>query len=82
MKYYTLWQEGYAITGNNDYAKCLGNYPADTFNEAVERYVQHREETDWPDIRKPGGYTFTNGIHSVWGCRIYNNEVDARKSFG
>ena len=82
MEHHQLWQEGYAITGNRDSAQCLGNYEADTFNEAVERYVQQREKTDWPDIRKPGGYAFANGTHCIWGCRIYDNEAQARQSLG
>jgi hypothetical protein len=27
-------------------------------------------------------YLANNGKHRIWGCRLFDNEADARKSFG
>ena len=74
IKAFNLWIEGYACTGNSSTASFLGTYEADNFENACDK---------WADTIKEKEYYQRNGsIASYWGCRIYDNEADARKSFG
>jgi hypothetical protein len=92
MKDFEIWTEGYAATGEHGTASFEGTFKADTFDEAVESYLNIKEAGSWPDIRKyyrKGGTRIvdsklvdhTDG-HYIWGCQLYDNETDARKSFG
>lgn len=94
MKEWEIWMEGYSATGEHAGASFNGKFEGDTFDEAVENYLSKRETTDWPDIRQyyRKGEKFlprnSEGVmkivtkHSIWACQLFNNEVDARKSFG
>lgn len=70
-----LWMEGYAVTGNAATASYLGTFKGKTFNEACD---------DW--AKSANSKTYSSGdekrIPSDWGCKIFENELDARKSFG
>lgn len=82
---YTVWVEGYVATGQRRTAYCLGTTEADNFIEAAkklwrEKYLSayggdlHKADEDFSISRK--------GIPCIWGCRCFDNEADARKSFG
>jgi hypothetical protein len=74
MKTYSLWMEGYITQGNSSKADFLGTFEANSFENACDK---------WADTIKEKEYYERNGnIASYWGCRIYDNEADARKSFG
>lgn len=77
---FNLWVEGYAATGEHGTAKLLGTVEAESFNEAVLKWNSENNT----DGRKWGnlGYDLNYDRHSLWGCRIYDNERDARKAFG
>ena len=53
-------------------AEFLGEYEADTFLEACKKAVCAR------------GYDKSYNVerNTVWGCHLYDNEIDARRSFG
>ena len=70
---FTLWMEGYGATGDSGTAQCLGTYEGDTFADAVQAWVD--EEPDRAQYFKREGLTY-------WCCRFFDNEADARKSFG
>ncbi len=78
MKSYELWMEGYVINGNRGTAQFLGCYTASSFRNAVLiyfdlEYLEKDElETDMIDI----------DTLSYWGCRIFDSEQEARKTFG
>lgn len=59
--------EGFAATGNNAPAQKLGEADADDFQSACNLVCSRMEHYDG---------------RTVWGCRLFENEVDARKSFG
>lgn len=68
---YALWVEGYAATGQSSRAEYLGTFEGVDFKDAVR------------------AMKFTIGDNTVdienctwWGCRIFDNEEDARRSFG
>jgi hypothetical protein len=74
-----LWMEGYAATGEHGSATYCGTYPAGTsIPEAARRWVAkdpaYRASYLSVDDKK--------GTASFWGCRFYDNETDARQSFG
>lgn len=71
----TLWKEGYAITGQNSDATYLGNFPTNSLKEAVKQFKESKEKEGLEnsiDLEKL----------TDWGCRFFNNEADARRSFG
>ena len=75
MRNFEIWMEGYAATGERAEASRIGNYTAETFDEAVLLYMKDNPNTVEFD-------RFGKGKHSIWACRLYDNEIDARKSFG
>jgi len=76
MKKFEIWCEGYAVTGNRAEASLLGTEIANTWDEAVQKYMD--KNPDKIDVREANGVK----IYTDWGCRLFDNEDDARKSFG
>lgn len=76
VKKYSLWQEGYSATGQSSTAIYLGEFEGDSFNDACDNWSKTIKQ---PEYYKPG-----NDKHrpSYWACKIFDNEIDARKSFG
>lgn len=76
MALFEVWSEGYAATGESSPAQFHGKYEAETFKEAVYKYV----ETLSPKSKE----CFTDNEYGLrfWGCRFYDNEKDARKFCG
>lgn len=69
MKTFNVWVEGYSATGGGSQAWLKGLAQADNFEEAC------------CIIFNDDPY-FNKDKLSVWGCRLFDNESDARKSFG
>lgn len=72
LKEYEVWEGGYSCTGNSASAEYLGNYMARNFDEACKTALidKGRDMSDY------------DGKHGTnWG-NFYDNEEDARKSFG
>ena len=69
LKTYDVWMEGYRVLGNEQGAELLGSATAETFKEAC-------------DIVCMGDDHYDSYAGEVWGCRLYDNEEEARKSFG
>lgn len=67
MNKFSVWREGYSVTGASDHARYLGTFEAETFEMACQI---------------AGADGANGGLPSVWGCRMFDNEVDARKAFG
>jgi len=98
MKVFEIWSEGYHAQGEHGIATLHAKMIAPTFDEAVEKYIEHRRTTNWPDIHKcyqkmerfiscPVSDEFPLGrklayVHSLWGCRLFDNESDARNQCG
>lgn len=76
---YHLWMEGYSITGNESKATYLGTFTATSFVEACKKWHESLPE----ESRKNYLLSISaNGTVTYWSCRIFDNELDARKSFG
>jgi hypothetical protein len=77
---FEIWSEGYLCTGMEGIparAQLHGKAEGSTFDEAVEKFVASRPEkvrSYWS--RSP------DGRWSMWGCRVYDNEKEARETFG
>lgn len=71
-----LWSEGYSITGNSSTASYLGVFEGETFNEACDNWSKTLEQ---PENYESGTDEYKP---SCWACHIFDNEIDARKSFG
>ena len=72
---YEIWEEGYLCIGQEAHARLLGCGYGRNFKEACEDYMKHHPNSNMWVINpeeKMGGYA----------CKIFDNEVDARKSFG
>lgn len=78
MAMHEIWVEGYLATGMDgvpDSAKLLGTMEATTFSEACDKLCSPAE---WQD--QHGNYDPKRG--TVWGCRLFSNEANARRAFG
>lgn len=73
MATFEIWIEGYAATGEHGIAQHLGTYQGETFPEACQAAMKDKE---W-DMEY-----YNPANNSYWACRFYDNEPDARKSFG
>ena len=73
IKQYQIWTEGYAATGESSGAIYHGFSKGKTFKQAVENFI---EENNWDKK------LYNSEKLTYWGCKFYDNESDARKTFG
>ena len=72
---FEVWLEGYSATGQHSTAKLVDTVLAMSLNDAINRLVISGKLDE--------SYMNRNGIeYRYWGCRFFDNETDARKSFG
>lgn len=72
-KLYEIWAEGYAVTGDCSGAFKIGEIEAIDFQLACDKYAElHSEFKDY----------YNPQHRSYWGCKLFDNLDDARKSFG
>ena len=76
-KIYEIWMEGYAATGESGTAQYVGSIKAKSFKDACIKFSKTKEgiEKQWDEF-------FDSQELSHWGCRLFDNEMDARKAFG
>ncbi len=74
---FTIWAEGLAATGEAETAWQLNEsaISAPSFDEAVRLYSEANESRHL--FRRD-----RNGTWTYWGCRLFDNESDARGAFG
>jgi hypothetical protein len=72
MAEFSVWLEGYEVTGNESNARFVGTVEADTFAEACAELMA---KPPWNDGN------FNREALTYWGCRLFDNEADARKTF-
>lgn len=70
---YYIWSEGFRATGESSTATLHTRVRADSFKEAC---LKHAEKDDEFKLY------FDPERMTYWGCRLFDNESDARKSFG
>jgi len=71
-KKYEIWSEGYRVTGGSSGARLHGTEIATSFKEACVKHMDNDEDRKY----------FDEDRVIYWGCRLYDNESDARKTFG
>lgn len=70
---YEVWMEGYAATGESAGAEYYGSHEADNFQQACQKAMEEKGmNDDYYDAKN----------NTYWACRFFDNEVDARKTFG
>jgi hypothetical protein len=69
---FEVWSEGYAITGNSSGATFEGKFKGATFRDACAEWAKTVEEP----------HLYNAKDNTYWGCRLFDNETDARRSFG
>lgn len=74
---YKVWAQGYSVSGNRGTAFYYGECLAYSFIEACEKLCH-----DDLDRNKNGSVRLRKGRPSIWGCALFDNEIDARKFFG
>lgn len=74
---FTIWAEGFAATGEAETAWQLNESPieAESLDDAVHQYVRASDSRHLFHRRSDGTWTY-------WGCRLFDNESDARGAFG
>ena len=72
-KQFDIWSEGYACTGEAGPAFCLGTYYGNSFKEACDSLA--KTDPGFAKYYDPKRLTY-------WGCKLFDNETDARKTFG
>jgi hypothetical protein len=73
MKYFDIWAEGYLTNGGFGGAIHLGKCCGETFKQACENKAK---------IDKDFKKYFNSETMTYWGCKLFDNESDARKTFG
>jgi len=69
FKKFEIWSEGFIATGEQATATYHGTIMANSFKEAC-RYMFYKR-TDFDSKRL-----------TLWGCRLYDNEMNARRTYG
>ena len=82
MNKYDIWVEGYLATGMEGIPakaqKLASNIEANSFIEAVNKW--YKSESD--ALNKHGTLSIRDNRAFLWGCEVFSNEAEARKSFG
>jgi len=73
---FEVWSEGYSVTGGHGTAYLIGTVAASTFPEACAKATSQARAAG-----KDYG-EFNPDRLTVWGCRLFPTEIEARKSFG
>ena len=74
MKQYEIWTEGYVVTGQSAGASLMGTAKGKDFEDACLNYFDPHDKEHMRYF-DPKRFTY-------WGCKLFDNQADARKSFG
>lgn len=74
VKTWAVWTEGYQVSGNSSLAILRGHFLGKTFEDACKAWIESLP----PESR----HFYNEKDNSFWGCRLFDNEADARKAFG
>lgn len=74
MNTYEIWMEGYLATG-------MEGIPQRAQRMAVARGETFQDACDWY-FRCKGDNYYDSRTLTYWGCKLFDNEADARRSFG
>lgn len=80
MRKFEVWTEGYAASGESSGAIFHGSVDADTFDEACIKVFG--DDLDKDPLQSDGYRRNRDGRMSIWACGCYDDEGEARVSFG
>jgi hypothetical protein len=80
MKSFEVWVEGYRATGESSTAQKLGTFKAISFDQAVDQWLDTKSSDEVQ--RYYQHHPDREQKHTWWGCDLFDNETEARKSFG
>ena len=72
-KSFEIWSEGYSCTGEFSTAQIHGISSGKNFKEACITFAM--SDSDFREF-------FDKDEMTYWGCKLFDNENDARKTFG
>jgi hypothetical protein len=72
MKKWAIWMEGFRVMEGESKAVFQGEIEAESFKDACRILAEQQE---WGEL-------FKADPPSYWGCRLFDDEKKARKSFG
>lgn len=78
---FEVWMEGYQTSGEVGTAQLLGSFFAHDFNNAVIKMIETRARENPTET----GHYYTlqpGGVWTCWGCRLFDNETEARARYG
>lgn len=80
---YEVWVEGFTATGESGQAHLWGKVKARSFKEACHRiacqnYLKNIEEQEMG----LGRWDYNPNRQTLWACRLFETEAEARESFG
>lgn len=83
---YQIWIEGWSATGGGSDATFIGEVEAPDFLTAC-RTVRYNKNFHYTPLigtlfSESKNYKEAGNKVYDWGCRVFDNETDARKSFG
>ena len=73
-----IWMEGYIATGESNKAMKIWEGQADSFDDAIIKYEQEENVT----VDRYTGDQAKRSKYGIWACRLFDNESQARQSFG
>ena len=73
MKTYEIWMEGFACTGASSGARLLGKMKGKSFKDACAKLAL--EDENFKEYYDSNRQTF-------WGCRLFDNQIKAIRTFG
>lgn len=87
MKNYEIWMEGYRATGESGTAQLIAIYEGESFDDAVMNYMEKTPNHGIAKNTRNGyisdkAYENRESNWNIWSCNLFDNETDARKSFG
>lgn len=87
MKEFEIWMEGYRASGESGGAQLVGKGIGETFDDAVMDYMS-KHQKHGIEKETPNGYMSLEHYNNrrsnwnIWACKLFDNENDARKSYG
>ena len=73
MNTYEIWSEGFVVMEGHCKAHLHGYAKGNTFKEACINYAKTDKEFE---------FYFDSERMTYWGCKLFDNEADARVNFG
>lgn len=79
--------EGYRATGESSGAHMIGIEDGETFDDAIKNCMDKNKDHGISENKRSRyvsdeAYKNRSSNWNIWACNLYDNEKEARKSFG